>query len=75
MKYLLLLLLPFLANCGLHVSSDPVIVKHEISIDYDAIDKLCDDDCRGLQGDTAAFNSCKNTCYTQMVQAIINSTK
>lgn len=75
MKYLLILFLPLIASCGIHLSSDPVEVSHTVSIDFASIDKFCTETCRGFLGDEVAFNSCKSDCIVNATQAILEGLK
>lgn len=73
MRYLPLFLL--LSGCGFHITSDPAVVEHKVSIDFDSIDKFCAEACRGYLGDELAYNSCKSDCTIRTAQAILEGLK
>ena len=50
-----ILLVPLVASCGVHVSSDPAIVKHEVSFDFGGMADYCEAVCNGS---TVCFEDC-----------------
>jgi len=64
MKYLLLVLL--LSSCGIHISSDPLIVKHEL--DLSALRPYCEDKCKN----DADKEACTINCINDFLEALGN---
>lgn len=67
MKYLLLLLL---SGCGVHLSSDPIIVTHKIDISL--IEPICSDKCKNDVNPDACTTQCINDFLLTLTGITVN---
>lgn len=68
----LMILATNLVACGVHVTSDPVKVEHEITINMEPIEQFCSDICSG-ESTEDSFNSCKNDCVKNLLNFVSSS--
>lgn len=59
-----------LAGCGIHVTSDPVKVNHNVNINFEQILLYCDNICVN-----SPVPSCVDDCYQHYIQLILGGVK